>query len=154
LLQRQVQILPALSKVFIRMEKANVAGRFGRFMKARREELGLTQRSLARKLGVEGSFIAYIESGRRRPSLALTGKIADALRLDRQEVFLRAHTEARALVDVTAPKPRKKNSWSWDRFMRDHELLSRAHVTERERQALEHLSVLGTVSSTKPSSRF
>jgi transcriptional regulator with XRE-family HTH domain len=55
----------------------------GELLKARREGLSLTQRSLAQKLGVEASHVAFIESGRRKPSLKLVGRIADTLGLDR-----------------------------------------------------------------------
>ena len=65
----------------------------GEFLKARRGALGLTQRSLAQKLGVEASHVAFIESGRRKPSLKLVTRIADTHGLDRQEVLLLAHSE-------------------------------------------------------------
>jgi transcriptional regulator with XRE-family HTH domain len=50
--------------------------------------LGLTQRSLASKLGVEASHVAFIESGRRKPSLKLVAPIADTLGLDPQEALV------------------------------------------------------------------
>src|ERR1700730_12247745 len=56
----------------------------GEFLKARREGLGLTQRSLAQKLGVEASHVAFIESGRRKPSLKLVARLADSIGVDRQ----------------------------------------------------------------------
>ena len=43
-------------------------------VRSRREGLGLTQRSLAQKLGVEASYVAFIESGRRKPSLKLIAR--------------------------------------------------------------------------------
>ncbi len=77
----------------------------GEFLKARREGLGLTQRSLAQKLGVEASHVAFIESGRRKPSLKLVGRIADTLGLDRQEVLLLAHPEVSVLLSRTESDP-------------------------------------------------
>jgi DNA-binding XRE family transcriptional regulator len=121
----------------------------GEFLKARREGLGLTQRSLAQKLGVEASHVAFIESGRRKPSLKLVGRIADTLGLDRQEVLLLAHPEARALLSRTDSEPRSTPPPSWQRFTKNTALLARCHVTKGELQALEHLSLLGTVISTK-----
>jgi transcriptional regulator with XRE-family HTH domain len=47
--------------------------RLGAMVRIRREGLGLTQHSLGRKLGVDAAHIAFIESGRRRPSLKLIG---------------------------------------------------------------------------------
>ncbi len=44
-------------------------------VKNRRQALGLTQYSLAEKLGVEASYIALIENGRRKPSLKLVARL-------------------------------------------------------------------------------
>jgi transcriptional regulator with XRE-family HTH domain len=121
----------------------------GEFLKARREGLGLTQRSLAQKLGVEASHVAFIESGRRKPSLKLVGRIADTLGLDRQEVLLLAHPEVSVLLSRTESDPRPRPPRSWQRFTRNTSLLARCHVTKRELQVLEHLSLLGTAISTK-----
>jgi transcriptional regulator with XRE-family HTH domain len=121
----------------------------GEFLKARRGVFGLTQRSLAQKLGVEASHVAFIESGRRKPSLKLVTRIADTLGLDRQEVLLLAHPEARVLVSHTESEPRPRPPRSWQRFIKNTALLARCHVTKRELQVLEHLSLLGTAISTK-----
>jgi transcriptional regulator with XRE-family HTH domain len=122
--------------------------RLGEFLKTRREMLGWTQRSLAQKLGVEASHVAFIETGRRKPSLKLVARLADSLGLDRQEVLLLAHPEARALLSAPSPA-RKKSTPSWQRFIKDQALLSRYYVTERELQVLEHLSLLGTALTAK-----
>jgi transcriptional regulator with XRE-family HTH domain len=121
----------------------------GELLKARREGLGLTQRLLAEKLGVEASHVAFIESGRRRPSLRLIAKIADAFGLDPQQLLVLAHPEAKALIAEAPSKTPKSAVPSWQRFIKNHGLLARYHVTERELQALEHLSLLGTVHSAK-----
>jgi len=121
----------------------------GEFLKARRAALGLTQRSLAQKLGVEASHVAFIESGRRKPSLRLVAKIADTLGLDRQQLLILAHPEAKALIAATKSTPPKKTAPSWQRFIKNHELLARYHVTDRELHALENLSLLGTVHAAK-----
>jgi len=85
----------------------------GELLKARRRGLGLTQRRLSDKLGVEASHVAFIESGRRRPSLILVAKVADALGLDRQKLLILAHPEAKALIAETKSKPPKKTALSW-----------------------------------------
>ena len=121
----------------------------GELLKARRRGLGLTQRRLSDKLGVEASHVAFIESGRRRPSLRLVAKVADALGLDRQQLLILAHPETKALIAETKSKPLKKTALSWQRFIKNHELLARYHVTDRELHALENLSLLGTVHSAK-----
>ena len=118
-------------------------------LRSRREGLGLTQRALAQKLGVEGSHVALIESGRRRPSLKLVGRIADTLGVDRQDLLILAHPEAKALIAEAKPETRQKVAPSWQRFIENHELLARYQVTDTELRALEHLNFLGTVSSAK-----
>jgi transcriptional regulator with XRE-family HTH domain len=121
----------------------------GQFLKARRQALGLTQRSLAQKVGVEASHVAFIESGRRKPSLKLVGRIADTLALDPQELLLLAHPEARVLLSAKESEPRKRRPLSWQRFIKNSALLARYHVTARELEVLEHISLLGTEISAK-----
>jgi transcriptional regulator with XRE-family HTH domain len=123
--------------------------RLGEFLKTRREALGLTQRALAQKLGVEASHVAFIESGRRKPSLKLVARVADTLGLDRQELLVLAHPEAKALLTANQIESPRKTTPSWQRFIKDHALLARYHVTKRELQVLEHLSLLGTALSAK-----
>ena len=117
-------------------------------MRSRREGLGLTQRSLAQKLGVEASHVAFIENGRRRPSLKLVARLADVLGFDRQKLLILAHPEAKELIAQVKEETRKATP-SWQRFMKNRELLARYDVTDRELSALEHLSLLGTVKSAK-----
>jgi transcriptional regulator with XRE-family HTH domain len=121
----------------------------GEFLRARREALGLTQRSLAQKLEVEPSHVAFIESGRRKPSLKLVARIADTLGLERQEVLLLAHPEVSVLLSRTEAEPRPTPPRSWQRFIKNIPLLARCHVTKRELQVLEYLSLLGTAITTK-----
>ena len=125
------------------------SNRLGEVVKRQREALGLTQRSLAQKLGVESSHVAFIESGRRKPSLKLVARLADVLDLDRQDLLIRAHPEAKELIDQAKPEERRKTSPSWRRFIENKQLLLRYNVTDRELRALEGLSFLGTVQSPK-----
>jgi transcriptional regulator with XRE-family HTH domain len=123
--------------------------RLGEFLKTRREDLGLTQRQLAQKIRVEASHVAFIENGRRKPSLKLIARMADTLGLDRQELLVLAHPEAQSLIAEPSLETPKTETPSWQRFIKDHSLLARYHVTKRELQALEHLNLLGTVLSAK-----
>jgi transcriptional regulator with XRE-family HTH domain len=122
---------------------------FGEMVRSHREGLGLTQRSLAQQLGVEASHIAFIESGRRKPSLKLVGRLADTLGLDRQTLLILAHPEAKDLIAEAQPEKVRKTSPSWRRFIENQKLLSRYNVTDRELRTLQHLSFLGTVVSAK-----
>src|SRR5215831_11833219 len=128
------------------MRKSN---QLGETTRRNREALGLTQRSLARKLGVEASHVAFIESGRRKPSLKLVARLADILRLDRQNLLILSHPEAKELIASASQPKRRKGSPSWRRFTENHELLAQYNITDRELRALEDLSLLGTVRSAK-----
>jgi transcriptional regulator with XRE-family HTH domain len=121
----------------------------GEMVKSHRAGLGLTQRSLAQQLGVEASHIAFIESGRRKPSLKLVGRLADTLGLDRQTLLILAHPETKELIAEAKPEKVRKASPSWQRFIKNRELLNRYNVTDRELRTLEHLSFLGSVVSAK-----
>jgi transcriptional regulator with XRE-family HTH domain len=122
---------------------------FGQLLRKRREALNISQRGLARKLRIEASHIAFIESGRRRPSLRLVAKIADVIGFDCQGAFVLAHPEARELINGTTSKPKMKAVSLWERFLRNQKLLERLRLTEPEMCTLEQLSLLGTVTSTK-----
>ena len=111
--------------------------------------MGLSQRSLAQGVGIKTSYVALIENGQRRPSLKVVARLADALGLHRQDVFLIVHPEARALLSRRESKKRSKTSSSWRRFTKNTAILAHYHVTSQELQTLEHLSLLGTAISTK-----
>src|SRR5215472_16260982 len=98
---------------------------FGEMVRSYREGLSLTQRALAQQLGVEASHIAFIESGRRKPSLKLVARLADSLGLDRQTLLILAHPEAKELIAEARPQSRPKAAPSWQRFIKNHKLLTR-----------------------------
>ena len=53
--------------------------KFGRRVRARRKQLGLTIDKLAVKSGVSSAYISHIESGKRDVSLEMIGKLAAGL---------------------------------------------------------------------------
>lgn len=111
-------------------------------LKERRSALELTQQSLAQKLGVRASHIALLENGRRRPSLGLVARLANALDVDGRELLELAYPEIRALVSPI-PKRRTKLNRSWQRLINNTALLASYRVTRQELEVLEHLGVLG-----------
>ena len=126
-----------------------IINQVGETVRSRRESLGLTQRSLAEKLGVEASHIAFIESGRRKPSLKLIARLADVLGIDRQRLLILVRPEAKELISQPkAEKPRKPMP-SWQRFIKNRELLASYHVTDDELRILENVSLLGTAVSAR-----
>lgn len=58
-------------------------------IKKKREEANLTQQQLADRVGITMNYLAKIESNRmqRGFTLAIIGRIADALNLDIRELF-------------------------------------------------------------------
>lgn len=59
---------------------------FGERVRARREELGLTQERLAEACGLHWTFIGQVERGRRNISLHNILKVAAGLHLDPGEL--------------------------------------------------------------------
>src|ERR1700688_717516 len=84
----------------------------GQVLKQRREAYALTQRELARKLGVKASHVAYLENGRRRPSLSLLARLAETLVLNKQRLFLLKHTEADEVTRAQPPYCRRSSSFA------------------------------------------
>lgn len=53
--------------------------KLGRRIQKLRQDKGYTQERLAEKIGVSVTWIGYIETGYRRPNLAMLSKVANAL---------------------------------------------------------------------------
>ncbi|MGH7864639.1 MAG: helix-turn-helix domain-containing protein, partial [Candidatus Binataceae bacterium] len=122
----------------------------GEVIKTRREALCYTQRELASKLGVKASHIAYLENGRRRPSLSLISRIADTMGLDRQQLFLLTHPEARALINARRDgSARRSHDQVWREFAGNHALLRRFQVKPRELRVLSQVNMLGRVTTPR-----
>ena len=118
----------------------------GQVLRETRGELGITQRELGRLTGVKASHIAYLENGRRRPSLTLLGRIADVLGLNRRDLLFLSHPEVRDLISG-ADKPARKNPVdSWERFASNVALHRRYEVTTAELRVLSRVKLLGHVS--------
>jgi transcriptional regulator with XRE-family HTH domain len=58
---------------------STLTAKFGRAVRSRRLELGISQEELAWRGGVNRSYITDIERGFRNPSLKTIAKLADAL---------------------------------------------------------------------------
>jgi transcriptional regulator with XRE-family HTH domain len=122
----------------------------GEVLKSQRETLALTQRELAAKLGVKPSHVAYLETNRRRPSLGLVSRIAEALGLDKEMLFLLAHPEARELLNAyRAPAPPRTRVNVWRDFAQDKALLKRYQVNQQELRVLSHVNLLGKIAAPR-----
>jgi transcriptional regulator with XRE-family HTH domain len=69
---------------------------FQQTVKQRRAAFGFTQRVLAKKLGCKASHVAYLENGRRRPSLGLLLRLAKVLGVRPATLALQAIPELAA----------------------------------------------------------
>src|SRR6266566_4146367 len=118
----------------------NVENEVGGLLRTRRESLHWTQQSLGSELGVKGSYLAMIESGRRKPSLKLIVRLADKLRLDAQQLLVRVRAETRPLITANGSGSTNKAraaTGSWQQFINNSALLKHYRVTERELQILK-----------------
>jgi transcriptional regulator with XRE-family HTH domain len=68
--------------------KAN--SEFGSTIRRRRLVFGYSQRDLAARVGVKASHIAYLENGRRLPSLTLLKRLAQELAVRPGKLALQA----------------------------------------------------------------
>jgi transcriptional regulator with XRE-family HTH domain len=114
----------------------------GPLIKQKRQDLGLTQRALAKELGVKASHVAYLETGKRKPSLTLMARLEGALGVSRQQIFLLAHPEAAAFVNSGNEGPTAPSQ-----FVADRTFFKRHRVTRREIRAFKQLQHLGYVLS-------
>jgi len=67
--------------------KADIRERFGFAVKARREELSLTQEDLAEKAGIHRTYLSDVERGSRNVCLINIERLASALALPASELF-------------------------------------------------------------------
>ncbi len=62
----------------------------GAAVRARREELGLTQEQLRLESGIHQRYISNVETGKRNPSYGSLRRIAEALQMRTSELVARA----------------------------------------------------------------
>lgn len=124
---------------------------FGKRVREQRDVLGISQTQLAKRLGVQASYVAYIENNQRRPSLPLVKRIANVLNLDPKEMFFLSHPEARSLVgEEEKPKARRPEETDpWKQFLANRGLLKRHRVSANEIKMLKQVSLLTDVSSPR-----
>lgn len=65
-----------------RLPASPLVREFGDRIRARRDELGLSQEALAHRAGLQRAYIGQLETGMRSPGLETLAKLARALELD------------------------------------------------------------------------
>jgi transcriptional regulator with XRE-family HTH domain len=61
--------------------------KFGAELRRAREQAGLSQVEVARRIGIDASYVAHVEAGRRNPTLRAMDAFARALDLDLSFLF-------------------------------------------------------------------
>jgi transcriptional regulator with XRE-family HTH domain len=118
----------------------------GQLVRARRQQLALSQRQLAAMAGVKASHIAYIEGNQRRPSMNLLGRLADVLGFDQERLLRLSHPEAAALLKPITAKSRHR---AWKAFTGNKALIRQHSVTPKEMDILQRINLLGKVSTPR-----
>jgi transcriptional regulator with XRE-family HTH domain len=81
----------------------------GQAVKARRQELGLTQEQLANETELHQRWISNVETGKRNPSYASLRRLAAGLDLSASELVARAEqVEADGLQTLNDPAATKR----------------------------------------------
>jgi transcriptional regulator with XRE-family HTH domain len=78
----------------------------GLAVKARRQELGLTQEQLANETDLHQRWLSNVETGKRNPSYASLRRLAAGLQLSASDLLARAeHIERDTQASAAAAKP-------------------------------------------------
>ena len=119
---------------------------FGEVIRRRRRQLNLTQEEVARRIKTSVPYIAHLEVGKRHPSERVVIKLADALGLDRVELFFLANPGAEAIVSQA---PVAEGTSAWERFSSDSNLRKVYKITDQELEILSKLALMGDVRSSR-----
>lgn len=130
--------------VKMRAKKKPAPGTFGAAIRNRRHQLGLTQAQVAKKVRCRPNYIGYLESGARHPSQKLVFRLAKALDLDAQELFLLANPMVREVLQ-RLEEPVDVNQ----AFLVDKGLHTRHNISWRELRALAEIGKLGPFKSKR-----
>jgi transcriptional regulator with XRE-family HTH domain len=68
--------------------------KFGQVIRDRRRRLRLSRQELARRIKTSIPYVGHLESGERTPSEKVLRRLAQALGIDRRELFILAHPGA------------------------------------------------------------
>lgn len=69
------------------MAKSEVHKKFGARLQQLRKKQGLTQEDLADAIGVDHSYMGFVERGERNPTLDKISKLANALKVKLSDLF-------------------------------------------------------------------
>ena len=122
---------------------------FGSMVLRRRKELGMTQSDLAQRVGVQPNYIVYLEKGERKPSDRTVLRMADALGLDRGDLYLAANPELRDFLTISDSNEVKLNEVpaGLKALAEDTLLRERLAITDEEIAAVQGLHIRGRATT-------
>jgi len=120
--------------------------RFGSLIRERRRQLGLTQESIARRIGTSIPYVGHLEADKRHPSEKIVLKLARVLGLDAGELFLLANPTTKDLIAQQTEAPGRS---AWEVFSTDTRLHKLYNITEPEMELLSELAMMGEVRSPR-----
>lgn len=68
-------------------EKEKVQSKFGKRLAEIRNKKNITQENFAFEVGVDRTYVSYLERGKRNPSLYMLWRLAKALRVPMKELI-------------------------------------------------------------------
>ncbi len=122
------------------------ANAFAHFIRSRRRALDLTQEEIANRIGTTTPYVGHLESGKRHPSEKVVVKLADALGVDRAELFLLANPQAEAII---APAAQPSQDSAWEEFRKDKRLHRIHNISPEELALLSKVDMMGRVRSSR-----
>lgn len=122
---------------------------FGAMVLRRRKELGLTQSDLAQRIGVQPNYIVYLEKGERKPSDRTVLRTADALGIDRADLYLAAKPELREFLRISDTNEVQLSEMpsGLKLLAEDTVLRERLGITDAEIEAVRALRMPGRVTT-------
>ena len=108
----------------------------------------MTQGELANMIETSTPYVGLLESDQRHPSDAIVTKLADALGLDRSELFFLANPEAREMLKPEG-QPAAPAASAWEQFKSDQRLHRLHNVTPQELGMLSRVAMMGEISSSR-----
>ncbi len=122
---------------------------FGEILFRRRKELALTQSQVASRIGVQPNYIVYLEKGERKPSDKTVRKVADALGLDKGDLYLAANPQVREFLTIDDGNSIKRDKMpeGLRALLDDHDTCESLAINEDEVDAVRHLRLNGRVTT-------
>lgn len=121
---------------------------FGAILFRRRKELHLTQSRVAGMIGVQPNYIVYLEKGERRPSDKTVRRVAEALDLDKADLYLAANPQVREFLNLDDDQKwvRDELPEGLQALAADDTLRRTAHITDAEIASVATIRFQGQVT--------